>query len=159
MEAKNVSLVVLGVVAILAVVGLVLMFSQAGATARVSVMGAKLYGGAVKGEQFPYLEDRRIGGPSDALVPEYGNEAQAWQTGTPYRTYARAPTNIPSQFTGCGSTEQLLGADRARPFMDRYGVSCRRAEDVPGQLIGFCCPIPDYAKGVPQEVRHSTWFT
>ena len=153
MESKNASLGILGVVAVLAVVGLVLMFSQAQTTA------FGVYGGALKGEQYPNLEGRQVGGPSDELSPEYGSEGQAWQTGAPYRTYARAPTNIPSQFTGCGSTEQLLGVVRAREFMDRYGVECRRAEPMPGQLLGFCCPIPDIAKGVPQEVRHSTWFT
>jgi len=68
-EGKGVALAILGVVAVIAVVGLVLLF--AGATGKVSAPYQKLYGGVHYGEQYPYLSDRTTGGMANtAGVPD-----------------------------------------------------------------------------------------
>jgi len=55
---KNNSMV-LGIIAVFAVIGIVMMF-KATPTAQVPVMSAKVYGGAVKGIEMPYYEDRVV---------------------------------------------------------------------------------------------------
>lgn len=51
---------ILGVVAVIAVVGLVLLFT--GATGKVTAPYQKVYGGVHYGEEFPYLSSRSTGG-------------------------------------------------------------------------------------------------
>jgi hypothetical protein len=51
--------IILGLVAVIAVVGFVMMFSAV-PTANVPLMTSKVYGGAVKGVQMPYFEDRVV---------------------------------------------------------------------------------------------------
>ncbi|MBI4016878.1 MAG: hypothetical protein HY363_04250 [Candidatus Aenigmarchaeota archaeon] len=140
---KTMPLGLLGAIGVIGIVGLVLMFNNAQTTGLV-------YGGdARNGEQYPYLEGRNIGSYTDG---EWGNEAQAWQTGVPYRTYARAPPSIPTEHSSCGPYERALGSTLARSQELRYGVKCRRTD------IGFCCPIPEYSTGVAKEVKYSSYW-
>lgn len=114
-ESKGVALAILGIVAVIAVVGLIMLFT--GATGEVS-LPAKVYGGALRGEEFPYLSDRSTGGypgtggtpdgvyypagfytekPSPIALQEdapfYGQE----QVGTKsMNTYNRQPYYVPS---------------------------------------------------------------
>ncbi len=62
-EHKGIALVILGIVAILAIVGLVLLFTQ-----NKSATGQGIYGGAIKGIEYPYWTGRGVprGGISDA---------------------------------------------------------------------------------------------
>jgi len=155
-EQKNLSLAVLGVVAVIAVVGLVLLFTNAQKTGQAVMPGDKVYGGGASEEQYPYLVDRKVGHRYDG---EWGTEDTAWQTGVPYRTYARSPAAIPTDYTSCGADEQLIGGERAREFTLRYGVACRRMEPIPGQLVGFCCPFPNYATGQAREVTKQSFYS
>lgn len=64
-EKKGVALAVLGVVSVLAIVGLVLLFTKAGATGQVSSPYAKLYTRSSidpVAYPYPYLQDRTAGG-------------------------------------------------------------------------------------------------
>jgi len=56
---KNNSFMTLGIMSLIAVVGLVMMFNAV-PTGQVPVMSAKVYGGAVKGIEMPYYEDRVV---------------------------------------------------------------------------------------------------
>lgn len=58
MEEKN-AYFVLGLVAVIAVVGVVMLLNAA-PTANVPVMTSKVYGGAIKGIELPYYEDRVV---------------------------------------------------------------------------------------------------
>ncbi len=89
-ENKSIGLVILGIVAIIAVVGLVLLFT--GAQTGQSYHGLdKSYGGDLKDVEFPNLEGRHVGTyPAKAD----GKQELAYQTGTPYRTYSREPRQI-----------------------------------------------------------------
>ncbi len=75
-EGKGVAMAILGIVAVIAVVGLVLLFT--GATGKVSAPYQKLYGGVNYGEQYPYLVDRTAGGffntagTPDSIIYEEG---------------------------------------------------------------------------------------
>lgn len=68
MDEKNISYVVLGIVAVIAVIGLILLFKAAMSakvvTGDISLMNsytsANVYGGAIKGVQLPYYEDRVV---------------------------------------------------------------------------------------------------
>lgn len=55
MEEKHTSIVVLGVIVILAIFGLIIMFKMTG-TGEVTVMGSKTYANT-KGNPFPYYQD------------------------------------------------------------------------------------------------------
>ncbi len=55
---KN-NFIILGLVAVIAVVGFVMMFTAV-PTSNVPLMTSKVYGGAVKGVQMPYYEDRVV---------------------------------------------------------------------------------------------------
>lgn len=139
---KTMPLGLLGAIGVIGIVGLVLMFNSAQTTGLV-------YGGDARdGSQYPYLEGRSIGSFQDG---ESGTEDQAWQTGVPYRTYARAPPSIPTEQSACGPYERALGSTLAHSQELRYGMKCRRSE------LGFCCPIPEYAIGTAKEVKYSTY--
>jgi len=81
---------VLTIVAVLAIVGMVLVMSGA-QTGNYARAGDKVYGGAIKQADFPYLEGRTVGTDFNTRV---GYEEMAYQTGVPYRTYSREPRQI-----------------------------------------------------------------
>ena len=144
------SLAILGVVAAISLVGLTLLFANAQNTGHVVLPGDKVYGGAIAGEQYPYLADRMLG---------EGTQEEAWQTAVPYRTFSRAQVSIPSDYTACGPHEREMGVTLARNQMYRYGFECRRLQNSAGQLVAFCCPVPEYATGVGQEVTKQGMFS
>ena len=154
---RTASLAILGVVAAIGVVGLVLLFTNAQSTGQAVLPGAdKVYGGALKDEQYPYLVDRKVGSYQDG---EWGSEESAWQTGVPYRTYARSPPSIPTELSTCGVDERELDVTNARNQMYRYGFECRRMVNNAGQLIAFCCPLPELAKGTAREVTKQSFYS
>lgn len=118
-EGKGVALAILGVVAVIAVVGLVLLFSNASATGQVSNVGAKVYGGALQQEEYPYLVDRTAGGtpPSNRAAPRgypasdgYAVQEDILPYGTTIaqgrESYQRQPQHIPSVIGApCGGSE------------------------------------------------------
>lgn len=108
-EHKGIALVILGIVAVLAIVGLVLLFTQS-----KSATGEGIYGGAIKGIEYPYWTGRgvprNIPGeiPGQSWAPGSTTSADMhtnWNwMGNPKRT---PPTggeagNIPSPMIKCG---------------------------------------------------------
>lgn len=115
-EGKGIAMAILGIVAVIAVVGLVLLFT--GATGKFSASFPKVYGGVHAGEEFPYLTDRSAGGyPQTAGVPDAIYYPPGYYTEKPvgielqqdapfygsspsgtdaYTTYNRQPYYVPS---------------------------------------------------------------
>src|SRR5574341_1000895 len=106
-EHKGIALVILGIVAILAVVGLVLLFTQ-----NKSATGQGIYGGAIKGVEYPYWVGRGV--PRNLAPQGPGQENPAWIPGTTYGNdmhtnwnWEGAPkrspiVDIPSPMIKCG---------------------------------------------------------
>src|SRR3989338_11647504 len=102
-NGRGVALAILGIVAVIAIVGLVLLFSGAKKTAQVAQGLDKEYGGSLKDVEYPYLEGRSVGG--SPVTPEgvvRSDEQKAYAEGVPYRTFSRVPDMIPSPQTTCG---------------------------------------------------------
>lgn len=118
-SGKGIALVILGIVAIIAIVGLVLLFTGArkAATGEFAVPSVKEYGGAIRGVQDPYsraFSGRANEYPSGLVEPfsaqwqgsagvlqggeSYGGTAEPRGEQYDYRkTYERAMTEIPSK--------------------------------------------------------------
>ncbi len=134
MNDKTVALALLAMVALIAVVGLLLLFS--GATGQV-------YGGALKGAEYPYVEGRSAKGvPFTPEGIKVVDEQTASAEAVPYRTYGRTPEHIPTVLTSCG--EGYIGADVAlySVLVDTYRSSC---SDFNRELGVWCCKIPTLA--------------
>lgn len=115
-SGRAIALVILGIVAVIAIVGLVLLFTGAkNATGEFVVPEAKLYGGAIKDVQFPY--SRQFAGKAVGVnVYESGADgtysAGGWPpenvgetsvigtTDLPYSTYKREDSQIATLMGG-----------------------------------------------------------
>ncbi|MEM4247097.1 MAG: hypothetical protein QXR48_03875 [Candidatus Woesearchaeota archaeon] len=136
-EGKGVAMAILGIVAVIAVVGLVLLFT--GATGKVSAGLPKVYGGVHAGEEFPYLTDRSQGGyPQTAGQPDAVYYPEGFYTEKPvgvalqedapfygesvsgtreYTTFNRQPYYVPSG--------QLCWDETGKPgFRCPQGTTC-----------------------------------
>lgn len=155
-ESKGIALVILGIVAVIAVVGLVLLFT--GTTGKVSAPYQKLYGGVNYGED-AYLVSRSRGGytstPGVPPAPDAGYYPAGFYTEDPgvglmedapfygeravgtdsYTTFGRQPYYVPSG--------QLCAAGDAAPgFRCPYGTTCI-ADPVEAES-GNWIPAPEY---------------
>ena len=124
-EGKGIALTILGIVAVIAVVGLVLLFTGAG-TGKYAAPGVKIYGGAQKGVDYPYLEGRKVAGA-------YGDQYSAQYTQIPDVSKERYVRQIPSQNLGCP-----IGTYRVSSSDVALGVAsgCTASEELPGWQ---CC--------------------
>ena len=123
---KNISIAILGIAAVLAIVGLILMFSIASSSGAFWV-SSKVYGGAIKDVNYPYLQDRNVNG---ILGDQY-----LAQDNIQDMYYARGVRQIPSIQTACGqglkaSNYQQMLAEKQR------GASC--SEHPAGY---YCCTV------------------
>jgi hypothetical protein len=137
-EGRGVALAILGVVAVIAVVGLVLLFR--GGTGELTFPGIpKVYGGVHVGEEFPYLTDRSSGGyPQTAGVPDAVYYPQGFYTEKPvgiqlqqdappyassesgtnsYSSFGRQPYFVPSG-QNCWDENNQMG------FRCQQGATC-----------------------------------
>jgi len=77
--SKGIALVILGIVAIIAIVGLVLLFTGAKkAAGEFAVVAPKEYGGAIQGVALPYAREFAAG---KAYADDYGEYSSAGETG------------------------------------------------------------------------------
>src|SRR3989344_7563193 len=96
-NGRGVALAILGIVAVIAIVGLILLFSGAKKTGQVVFAGDKLYGGSLSDVEYPYLENRPVKGvPVTPEGIEVADEETAYAEAVPYRTYSRVPDKIPT---------------------------------------------------------------
>lgn len=121
---KNISIAILGIAAVLAIVGLILMFSIASKSGAFNVALPKVYGGAINDVNYPYLQDRTVSG--------VGGDEYAAQDNMQNMYYERGVRQIPSIQTACGENlkeatyPQMLGAKQrgARCFEHPAGYYC-----------------------------------
>lgn len=148
MDDKRISYVVLGIVAVIAIVGLIMLFKAAMAgrvvTGDVPLVPAKVYGGAIKGFDVPYYEDR-------VVIANMGNSVDVVDTtGLAYRRVSSAaeqnrdPANIVGLMDTCEGMivqgqlpEGYLYEAGWSDAVVRYGLpNCIDMRDWIGQM---CC--------------------
>lgn len=123
---KNISIAILGIAAVLAIVGLILMFSIASNSGAFWV-SSKVYGGAIKEVSYPNLMDRNVNGIS--------GDQYAAQDNIQNMYYDRGVRQIPSIQTACGAGLQESNYQNMLSLKQR-GSSCY-AHDA-GY---YCCTI------------------
>lgn len=138
MNKEKVALVLLGVIGVLAVVGLVLMFAQQNYGA-----GLGVYSNPAKYND-PYPNWNKRGPP---LNVEYPTPQQGWdvfkQQTTDWNNYGVAKrdpgqgyaTDVPSAATGCGRGGELVSVQQ-KGYLEMAGYRC---EDTVGMKAGWCC--------------------
>jgi hypothetical protein len=146
-EGKGIALAILGIVAVIAVVGLVLLFR--GATGQFAAQG-KVYGGALRGEEFPYLDDRGTGGfPSTAGSPD----AIYYPEGFPGSEAAGAiETQDEAGFYGETIANERETYGR-QPYYVPSGQMCAAGPDKPG----FRCPQGTTCIADPDMAESGNW--
>ncbi|MEM2916369.1 MAG: hypothetical protein QXT19_03380 [Candidatus Woesearchaeota archaeon] len=131
-EGRGVALAILGIVAVIAVVGLVLLFT--GAAGNVVHPGiAKVYGGVNYGEEFPYLVQRSQGGyPQTAGVPDATYYPQGFYTES---QGVALQQDAPFYGTSASGTRAYTSFQR-QPYFVPSGQDCFEADG----KVGFRCP-------------------
>lgn len=139
-EQKTIAMVILGIVAVIAVVGLVLMFVRG-----QNATGEGIYGGAIKEIDYPYWVDRGVprNMPDEGMPGQLWDEQASKQMTSNWNYYGspkRNPdSNVPSAMTKCGNGGFLIpysasGADLANYYRTRgYTVV-----DTGGSKPGLC---------------------
>ncbi len=142
-SGRGVALAILGIVAVIAIVGLVLLFSGAKKTAQVATGLDKEYGGAMKGVEYPYLEGRTVKGGVGA-TPEgvvVSDEQKAYAEGVPYRTFSRVQDQIPTPQTTCGDGFFEVSVQSKDRVEASTGAKC---SEYVAALDAYCCPLPNF---------------
>lgn len=123
---KNISIAILGIAAVLAIVGLILMFSIASSSGAFWV-SSKVYGGAIKDVAYPNLMDRNVNGISGDQYASQDNIQNAY--------YERGVRQIPSIQTACGQGMKESNYQQMLTAKQR-GASC--SEHPAGY---YCCTV------------------
>src|SRR3989338_9958419 len=141
-ENKSMSLAVLGVVAVIAVVSVVLLLTNI-TTAQVSTGLDKYSSQRLESDTNRYYEvtaDRLVNGKIGGV----GIEA-AQQKGTPFRTYNRAQSEIPSLQTSCPRDFiPVKDLNLIATKENKYDVNCIVLNGGADKLN--CCPAVNFAK-------------
>ena len=146
-EQKNVALVLLGIVAVIAVVGLVLLFVQDRAAT-----GEGIYGGAIKQVEYPYWTNRGTPRNIPGVLSESAWATTASKDLTTHWNYQGDPKrnpigDVPSALTKCGSNGFLepYNPDRA----GYYASIGYQVVDTDGSKAGMCVfPQRDMVGGI-----------
>ncbi|MBS3147261.1 hypothetical protein J4219_00080 [Candidatus Woesearchaeota archaeon] len=137
-EQKSIALVILGIVAVIAVVGLVLLFVQGR-----NATGEGVYGGAIKQVEFPYWVGRGVPRNIPGEIPGPGWNP-GWTSSDDLTTHwnwegdpKRNPIgDVPSVLTKCGNGGFLV------PYnLDRAGYYANlgyEVIDTDGSKAGMC---------------------
>ncbi|RMD57813.1 hypothetical protein D6825_02850 [Candidatus Woesearchaeota archaeon] len=133
---KTIALVLLGVVAIVAVVGLVLMFVRGKAAT-----GEGIYGGAIKQVEYPYWEGR--GTPRNMPGQEALWDTRASKDLTTHWNYYGAPkrnpqSDVPSALTKCGVGGFLVPYAGEGNLAQYYKSRGYRVVDTGDSKAGLC---------------------
>ncbi len=137
-EHKGIALVILGIVAVIAIVGLVLMF-----VGGKSATGEGIYGGAIKQVQYPNWIARGVPRNMPGYIPGEGWDPGATSSDdmhTSWNYYGspkRDPkSDVPSALTSCGVEGMLI------PYSDELPSYYRQRGytivDTGGQQAGLC---------------------
>ena len=123
---KNISIAILGIAAVLAIVGLILMFSIASNSGAFWV-SSKVYGGAIKDVAYPNLQDRNVNGISGDQYASQDNMQNMY--------YERGVRQIPSIQTACG--QGLAGVN----YQQMLANTQRGADCFEHPAGYYCCTI------------------
>lgn len=145
-EGKSIALVILGIVAVIGVVGLVLMFSGAtGRAATSSYSGGDLYGGELRQRQ------------GDPLRQPWGEEA--WRYVSPVDTNLVDPVygHRSSWGPGVDPADSNLERDRCRdpayPAVTQWNVAEMRRDCIPSLRGDYaCCALGGQAGQIAQTL-------
>jgi len=125
-DSKSIGIAILGIAAVLAIIGLVLMFSMAVKSGAFTAM-PKIYGGAIKNVDYPMLEDRHAAGVG-------GDEYYA-QDNPQYMYYERGVRQIPSLQTTCPEGYAKSSYTKMLAYKQR-GSEC-----FAHPASGYCCTV------------------
>jgi hypothetical protein len=130
-EHKGIALVILGIVAVIAVVGLVLLFVQG-----KSATGEGVYGGALKKVAYPYWTGRGV--PRNTPGVEYplsaGRDMQTNWNWFDDSNNRNPVGDVPSALTGCETGGWLESYNNA-PYYQSLGYTVVKSRDKPGVCI------------------------
>ncbi|MBW2969306.1 hypothetical protein KY314_04300 [Candidatus Woesearchaeota archaeon] len=124
-DQKSIGIAILGIAAVLAIIGLILMFTTAMKSGAFSATLPKVYGGAIKDVNYPYLESRTVSG--------VGGDEYTAQDNPQYMYYERGVRQIPSLQTSCG--EGFVRVDYAQML----GYKNKGATCFNHPASGYCC--------------------
>lgn len=128
-------MVVLGIVAVIAIVGLVLLFVQH----KNSMTGQGIYGGAIEGATHPYWEGRGV--PQNRPETQWAADQSDLRDLTTHYNYGSLPKRlrIPSEFVKCMQNGILLPYSDGQ--IDWYVSRGWTAVDTPDKA-GACVYMP-----------------
>ncbi len=147
-DQKNIAFMILGIVSVIAVVGLVLLFVQG-----KSATGEGVYGGAIKRVEYPYWVGRgvprnipgSIPGPEWDAGSTYSKDQSInwnWE-GSPHRSSSSGPGNlgdVPGALTACGSNSlQIPSSDGLPQYYASLGYNVVLTE---GSKGSYACVFP-----------------
>ena len=150
-EGKGVAVAILGIVAVLAVSGLVLLYT--GATGNFYMSAApKVYGGVNAGQEFPYLVDRSMGGyPQTAGRPDAIYYPQGYYTEKPVGV-ALQQDAIPYGTSASGANSYT--SFQRQPYFVPSGQLCAAG----GEMPGFRCPQGTTCVANLKEAESGGWI-
>ncbi len=124
-DQKSIGIAILGIAAVLAIIGLILMFTTAMKSGAFSATLPKVYGGAIKDVDYPMLRDRTVSG--------VGGDEYSAQDNPQYMYYERGVRQIPSLQTTCGEGLQRVDSAQMQGYLNK-GAKC-----FPHPASGYCC--------------------
>lgn len=143
-EHKGIAMVILGIVAVIAIVGLVLLF-----VGGKKATGEGVYGGAIKQVSYPYWQGRGVpmGGREDEFRDMNYRQARThWNfygqpKRAPYDLGDQQIGDVPSTITGCGPMGFRVGYSSSNRigYYETQGATCI---DTDGSKAGVCCYWP-----------------
>ncbi len=139
-EQRTIAMVILGIVALIAVVGLVLMFVRG-----QNATGEGIYGGAIKEVDYPYW----VGRGTPRNMPDAGVPGDLWATQSSkdmtsnwnyYGDPKRNPgSDVPSALTKCGTDGFLVPYVRSGvDLASYYSTRGFTVVDTGGSKAGLC---------------------
>ncbi len=133
-DQKSIGIAILGIAAVLAIIGLVLMFTTAIQSGAFSATLPKIYGGAIKNVDYPYLEGRHAAGVG-------GDEYTASESNPQHMYYERGIRQIPSEYTACGEGYARVSYTQMLGIKQRLNAYNSDAKCFDHDTNTYCCPI------------------
>lgn len=126
-DNKSIGIAILGIAAVLAIIGLVLMFSTAMKSGAFSVSLPKVYGGAIQDVDYPMLRDRSVSG--------VGGDQYAAQDNIQNMYYERGVRQIPTLQTTCPENFARVSYAQMLSYKQR-GAQCFEHSS-----SAYCCTV------------------
>lgn len=132
-DQKSIGIAILGIAAVLAIIGLVLMFTTAIKSGAFSATLPKVYGGAIEDVDYPYLRDRSVSGTG-------GDQYQA-QDNPQHMYYERGVRQIPTGYTTCPENYARVSYTQMLSYKQRLESQSSSAKCFEHSASAYCCPV------------------